>query len=151
MCFRFRAQNSVKLHYGELITTRRQKSFSTIKANDLQDLKKVLTRDCYIYYNFPKQQSHSTHRSFKVTRWMDPSVKNKAKMVSKQIKITRTLHELFWGHFSITYIIHLVTCTKWRLLCVWASTISQIFMLSLVKTFFRSQYGFRTTLTSNFF
>ena len=74
VCFRFRAQNSEKRQYGDRFTTRRQKFFSKIKGNDIHDLKKVLTRDFYIYYNVPKRQSHSTHRFLKVTRWMHPSV-----------------------------------------------------------------------------
>ena len=86
---------SSKFMYGDRFTTRRQKFFSKIKGNDIHDLKKVLTRDFHIYYNVPKRQSHSTHRFLKVTRWMDPSVKNRAKMVPKQPKITYILHELF--------------------------------------------------------
>ena len=77
----------MKRHYGKVYTTRRQKSFSRIKPNDLLDLKKVLTGDYYMYYNVPKRQSHSTHRFRKVTRWMDPSVKTRAKMVTKQTTI----------------------------------------------------------------
>ena len=48
-----------------------------MNANDIKDLKKVLTRDFDMYYHCLKPQTRSTYRSLKVTKWMDRVMKKK--------------------------------------------------------------------------
>ena len=60
-----------------------------MNANDIKDLKKVLTRDFDMYYHCLKPQTRSTYCSLKVTKWMDRVMKKGAKMA---FKYELTLH-----------------------------------------------------------